>query len=119
MAAIVDHYGYWPMVRQVFVEGVVAPMRATDPNATALAEGMAAAPRVLDALEVIACEGHALDAACPGRADWHLLPILDCFALYAPGAALLAARPTLAAWLSAMRVLPAVRETAPGLEAFA
>ncbi|SFJ29191.1 glutathione S-transferase family protein [Jannaschia pohangensis] len=115
VGSIADSYAYWPLVRQVFVEGVGAARRGDAPDAAALAEGMASAPRVLDALEEIAAEGRVLTGIGPGMSDWHLFPMIDLFRRFAPAARMLAERKHLAAWVESLSRLAIVQQTDPDL----
>ncbi|MEL6586218.1 MAG: glutathione S-transferase family protein [Pseudomonadota bacterium] len=110
VASIADTYAYWPLVRQVFVQGVAKGPGAT-PDTVALAEGMAKAPRILAALDDIAAEGTVLSQDSQTRADWHLFPMVDLFARHGPAAQMLTDFPHLNRWLMHLRAHPVVRRT--------
>lgn len=115
VAGIVDNYAYWPLVRQVYAHGVLRPLAGLEPDAAALAEGLAGAPRVLDALEDIAAEGRVLNGADIGAADCHLAPMIGGFAQYPPGRDMLATRPALAGWFHHMARRDSYRRSEPDL----
>lgn len=110
--SIVDNYLYWPLVRQVFSHAVFRPSLGEPSDPQQIAEGMAAAPRILGALEKIAAEGAVLTAT-PNLAAIHLAPMLDYF-LMAPGAAaLLGETPTLDRWWQEFSTKPNLSATRP------
>ncbi len=113
---IADSYAYWPLVRQVFSHAVFRPAAGQAGDPARVAEGMAAAPRILGALDRIAAEGLTLGPA-PDLAAIHLAPMMAAF-LMAPGAAdLLARAPSLARWWTGMAERPSLAATDPGLPA--
>ncbi len=114
--AITDAYAYWPLVRQVFAHAVFRPAIGEPPDPATIADGMAAAPRVLAALDAIAAGGLTLSPHTPpDLAALHLAPMLAAF-LQAPGTApLLAGAPHLQAWWQTMATRPSLAETDPGL----
>ena len=109
---IVDSYGYWPLVRQVFAHGHFRQATGGVGDPAEVERGLAAASRVLAALEPLAA---TLDAERPTLADLHLAPMLAYFALVPAGAAMLPDFPALAAWWSRMQRRAAVRDTWPAL----
>ena len=111
---IVDAYGYWPLVRQVFSQGFYAG-DAGDP--AEVSAGLMQAATVLDALEEIAVEGLVLtpDAMC--LASCHLLPMLDYFVRVPEGGRALQARRALTRWYEATRARDAAMRTRPDLSA--
>lgn len=115
--AIVDAYGYWPMVRQVFSHGVFRPLMAQASDPDQIIAGMEAAAPVLDSLELIAHEGLVLNGAERSLADLHLGPMMDYFRMVPDGFAALRARPALSRWWAETRHWAPMMETAPGLSA--
>lgn len=109
---VVDSYGYWPLVRQVYAHGVFNAAHGEPHDPAEVARGLIAAAPVLDALEAIAGEGLVLNGRTVGPADWHLAPMLDAFRQVPAGAAALAARPALAAWFDSMAARDGMRNTA-------
>ncbi|QYX55634.1 glutathione S-transferase family protein [Roseovarius sp. SCSIO 43702] len=117
--SITDSYVYWPLIRGAVSETIFGPLEGATPDAARLAEGFAAAPRALDALEAIAEEGLCLSGDALTLADCHLLPMLDYFGHVPQGADMIAARPALAHWLAASQARPEVAATRPDLGALA
>jgi glutathione S-transferase len=115
--AIVDNYGYWPMVRQVFVQRASPGLRGAPVDAAELANGLAASRTVLAALEAIAREGRVLNGRAVTLADYHLAPMVDYFARAPEGAEALSACPALSDWWAGARRLDALRATDPGPDA--
>lgn len=111
VAGIVDSYGYWPLVRQVYAHAVFAPSTGGAGDPAEVAKGLAAAGPVLDALEGIAAEGEVLTGDGVGPADWLLYPMLDAFAEAPEGRAMLARRGRLAGWHARMARRPAFAGT--------
>ena len=67
--AVVDSYGYWPMVRQVFSQGVFRPRAGQPADPAEVTRGLVATAKVLAALEALAADaeflvGPALSLAC-------------------------------------------------------
>lgn len=112
---IADSYAYWPLVRQVFSNGVFSALEGEAGDARALADGLAAAPRVLDALEEIAAEGRVLRPGSLDLAGCHLWPMLDYFGMVPDGEEMIAARPALEGWCGWMHTCPAAHATRPVL----
>lgn len=114
VTAIVDNYGYWPLVRQVFSHRVFRPLAGEPFREDEIAAGLRAAVPVLAALEDIAAEALVLDGRAVTLADCHLAPMLDYFAAAPEGAAMLGGCAALSAWWEAARVRPAFLRTDPG-----
>lgn len=107
--AIVDSYGYWPMVRQVFSHAVFRPRLGQPADAAEVERGLAASAKVLAALEPLVGQGP------PTLADLHLGAVIAYLALAPDGAALLQQHGRLAAWWSALSARPSFAATDPGL----
>ncbi|MBX9942613.1 MAG: glutathione S-transferase family protein [Reyranella sp.] len=112
---LVDSYGYWPLVRQVFVHGVFRKRTNGEHDPAELARGLVAAAKVLDALEALAAAETFLVGPALSLADLHLGAMIAYFAAAPEGAALLAGRPRLAAWWRQLRERSSLRDTDPGL----
>jgi glutathione S-transferase len=115
MMGVVDAYGYWPLVRQVFVHDVVRPHMDGAGDTAELEKGLQAASTVLDALEALAAANGWLTGAGVSLADLHLGAMVACFAQSPRGAALLAERPRLSAWWRRLKERASVAATDPGL----
>jgi len=115
--AVADAYGYWPMVRQVFVQRVFNPATGSKSDGAILAEGLRASRRVLAALEEMASGGDFLVGDALSLADLHLGAMTAYFAAAEEGAAELAAFPRLHAWWQALKERDSLARTEPGLPA--
>jgi len=113
---IVDAYGYWPMVRQVYVAEAQARDTGAPRDDGMLAEGLAAAAPVLRMLEEIAAEGRVLAGDAPSLADLHLAPMMAYFTVAPEAAEALAAHPALARWWAWMSARPEMAATDPGAD---
>ena len=113
--AVVDAYGYWPMVRQVFAQRVFRQHVGTPVDEAEIARGLAAAPKVLAALEALAAGGRFLVGRTLSLADLHLAAMVAYFAAAPEGSAQLANHPKLSRWWLAMQETPSLAATAPGL----
>ena len=106
--SIVDAYGYWPMVRQVFALRVFRGRTGQPVDDVEVARGLAAAPRVLAALEPLVGEELTL-------ADLHLGAMVAYFVLAPEGATLLRHYPKLTRWWERVSARPSFAATDPGL----
>ncbi|MEL7282201.1 MAG: glutathione S-transferase family protein [Pseudomonadota bacterium] len=113
---IADHYFYWPLVRQAASQQVFNPIYGAPVDQAELAAGLAAAPRVLDALEAIATEALVLRPDEITLADCHLWPMMDYALMVEEIAKMVARRVHLAGWAAALAKTPVARETAPDME---
>jgi glutathione S-transferase len=112
---VVDSYGYWPMVRQVFSHRVFRPAAGRVGDEAEVAKGLAASAKVLGALEALAAPAAFLTGSAVSLADFHLAAMLGYFSAASEGAALLAERPRLSAWWRRMSARPSMPATDPGL----
>lgn len=112
---VVDSYGYWPMVRQVFSHGAFRPAigRPADPGE--VQAGLTASARVLAALEALAAPDGFLLGDQLSLADLHLGAMVAYLTLAPEGAALLRERPRVAAWWKRVSRRPSFATTDPGL----
>ena len=117
IVGVADSYAYWPLVRQVFVHDVVRPHLGTACDAAELEKGLAAAAKVLDALEALVAADPWLTGPDISLADLHLGAMVAYFAQSPRGAELLAARPRHAAWWRRLGARPSFAATEPGLPA--
>jgi glutathione S-transferase len=114
ICGVVDSYAYDAMIKQVFIQAVVVPMKGGTPDAASVAAGMAEAEKSLDVIAGL-MEGDLLCGAEVTLADLHLLPVIEYLRMVPAGAAAFAARPKLAAWWERMNGRPAVVKTRPSL----
>jgi glutathione S-transferase len=112
---VVDAYGYWPMVRQVFSLGVFRPRLGQPVDEAEIAKGLAASANVLAALEKLASKEAFLVGPTLSLADLHLGAMLAYFVQARDGDALLKQHARLAAWWEQLRQRPSFAATDPGL----
>ncbi|HTR84734.1 MAG TPA: glutathione S-transferase family protein [Reyranella sp.] len=110
---VVDAYAYWPLVRQVFAQRVMRPRFNRPVDEAEIAAGLAAAPRVLGALETLASGATFLVGSALSLADLHLGAMIAYFAEAPEGAALLSSYPRLAAWWESLATRPSLIATTP------
>lgn len=110
---IIDAYGYWPLVRQVFAHRVFRPLEGLEADEAEVAEGVTQARPVLETLNDIAAEGLVLNKAEFSAADIYLAPMMDYCAMAPEGARALADHAALADWLGWAMSHASVRATAP------
>jgi len=112
---VVDSYGYWPLVRQVFSHRVFRPAIGQPADEAEVGRGLAGAAKVLAALEVLAAPDAFLVGPALSLADLHLGAMLAYFAAAPEGAALLRNHPRLAAGWGRLSRRPSFAATDPGL----
>jgi glutathione S-transferase len=113
--AVVDSYGYWPMVRQVFSHGAFRPAAGRPADPHEVQAGLAGSAKVLAALEAFAAPDGFLVGDHVSLADFHLGAMVAYLTLASDGAALLQQRPRLAAWWQRLGRRPSFAATDPGL----
>ena len=97
--SVLDGEGYWPMVREIFVQRVErAPDGMTDE--AIIAAALPKAERCLAALAALLGEHPYLAGADFSLADAHAVPIFDYFVKAPEGQTLLTAQPRLQSWWS-------------------
>jgi len=112
---VVDSYGYWPLVRQVFSHRVFRPAIGQPADEAEIERGLAGATKVLAALETLAAPDAFLAGPNLSLADLHLGAMIAYFAAAPEGAALLQNHPRLAQWWMHFSRRPSVTATDPGL----
>lgn len=113
--AIVDSYGYWPMVRQVFSQGVFRPRIGQPADPAEVTSGLAATAKVLAALETLTADAEFLTGPTLSLADLHLGAMVAYLALAPEGEALLRKHPRLTAWWEHLARRRSFTATDPGL----
>lgn len=108
--SVIDNYGYWPIVRQIFSHRVARPVLGEATDEAVAEEGVRHAPAVLAALDGLAGRDEPFSLA-----DAYLAALIDYLLMAPEGAALLAAAPRLRARWQELRDRPSVRETRPSL----
>ena len=111
MMGIIDSYGYWPMVRQVYVHRVSGPA-ADEAQAT---QGLAGSAKVLAALEALAAPEAFLAGPALSLADLHVGAMIAYFTRAPEGAATFDSYPRLAVWWANLSQRPSFAATDPGL----
>jgi glutathione S-transferase len=112
---VVDSYGYWPLVRQVFSHRVFRPAIGQPADEAEVASGLAGGARVLAALETLAAPADFLTGPAVSLADLHLGAMIAYFTAAPEGAAMIEHHPRLAAWWRRLRARPCLPATDPGL----
>ena len=113
ICAVLDNYGWSPMVIAVFVQRIIVPMRGGTPNETVIAEAMPQTERVLAAIEGMMGGDEFLCGGTISLADLHLIPILDYFARTDDGRTVLERSRRLSAWWRRIEQRPSVMRTRP------
>jgi glutathione S-transferase len=114
LIGIIDSYGYWPMVRQVFSHRVFRSAAGRPVDEAEIARGLAGAAKVLAALEALASEPF-LTGPELSLADLHVGAMIAYFTLAPEGTASLGKHPRLAAWWAELRQRASFAATDPGL----
>ncbi|MEO0938202.1 MAG: glutathione S-transferase family protein [Pseudomonadota bacterium] len=112
--AVVDSYGYRPMVRQVFAHAVFRPALGLGGDPQEIADGLAASAPVLAALNDLAQTGEVLTGPLT-RADIHLAPMMAAFTVHQAAAEQLTHHKALWAWWQQIARHPALIASDPGL----
>ncbi len=115
---IIDSYGYWPMIRQVFAQRVFRTLEGQTANEAEVASGLLASHKVLSVLDGFAGEGLVLNGSALTLADCHLAPMMDYFVRAEEGRAALSEHPALSRWWERVTNLPTMRATDPNLSEF-
>jgi glutathione S-transferase len=111
--AMVDSYGYWPMVRQIFSHRVFQPLAGEPADESEIAAGLRASQKVLAALNDIAEEGYVLNGNKITLADCHLAPMVDYFVRAQEGRDMMRLYPALSGWWAHMSGSAMVKSTEP------
>ena len=115
VTGIIDNYGYWPMVRQVFAERVFSRLEGQPSNEDEITAGLAASRQVLAVLNNFAEEGLVLNGRDFTLADCHLAPMIDYFVRADEGRDALSSYPNLHKWWELVAVMPSLQLTDPKL----
>lgn len=113
--SIVDSYGYWPMVRQVFSHGVFRPHEGEPWEQNQIRAGLDSSRLVLRALDGLTQGGGYLVGERLSLADIHLAPMMACFSMATEGVALLGDFEKLNGWWGNISERDSVASTDPGL----
>jgi glutathione S-transferase len=110
---IVDSYAYWPLVRQVYVHAVGLPRRGQAGDEKEVIGGLAAAAKVLAALESLAGDAPFLVGAALSLADLQLVAMMAYFIEAPQGAAMLTMHPKLHKWFALLSARQSFKITDP------
>lgn len=113
--SIVDSYVYWPLVRQVFSHGVMAPRIGRPSVASEYRMGLAAAPRILKALDDLIVGDPFLVGDTVTLADIHLAPMMSYFASASDGFEMLQWHDRLHEWWAGISDRRSFLNTKPAL----
>jgi glutathione S-transferase len=113
ICAILDNYGWNPMVIQVFVQAIVVPLQGGTPDRAIISAAMPQADLVLQTIEGLATDDACLCEGTISLADLHLAPILDYFVRSQDGSAALKQYPKLSRWWQRIQLRPSVSKTRP------
>lgn len=113
--SVVDSYGYWPMVRQVFVQHMLRARAGQPVDEAEVASGRRASEKALGALEALAAADAFLVGPQLSLADLHLGAIMAYFTAAAEGQALLGRHAKLSAWWARVGQRPSFAATNPRL----
>ncbi|MGR3616257.1 MAG: glutathione S-transferase family protein [Paracoccaceae bacterium] len=111
--SVIDNYGYWSMVRQVFSHGYFLPLHDEEGDPKEIQDGLERAETVLGFLEQIVSEGLVLNGSTRSLADWHLAPMMDYFVRTTEGTRALGQYPQVEAWWERISTLDSLQETDP------
>jgi glutathione S-transferase len=115
LIGVIDSYGYWPMVRQVFSHRVFRAAAGRPVDEAEVAQGLAGSAKVLAALEALAATDAFLVGPDLSLADLHVGAMVAYFTWAPEGAALLRDYPRLAAWWAKIGQRASFAFTDPGL----
>ena len=101
--SIIDSYGYWPMVRQVFSHRISRPQAGEPVNEEEIIAGLKKSAKVLSVLEQLSCDTKFLCGHSVSLADLHLAPMMDYFQMTKEGSRMLAGFDSLSKWWEMIR----------------
>jgi glutathione S-transferase len=111
--AVIDAYGYWPMVRQVASHGFFRPFLGEESSREEIEKGLEGSRKVLSFLDGVAGEGEILGGRDIGLADCHLAPMIDYFVRAEEGKAALSPHRALQRWWDRVSGLDVLKATDP------
>ena len=112
---VIDSYGYWPMVRQVFSHGFFRPRRGLTGDPAEVTRGLEGSARVLAALETLAANDAFLVGPDLSLADLHLGAMVAYFTAAREGAAMLKDYARLSGWWEHFSQRTSLKQTDPDL----
>lgn len=111
--ALIDNYGYWPLVRMVFAERVSKPLVGDVPDMVTINKGLIKSADALAALEFLTEPGGFLVGESYTLADAHVIPMVDYFCRTPEGQEVFAGFPKLSNWWDRLQIRPSTLDTRP------
>lgn len=115
VTSVLDHNGYWPMVRQVFAHGYYNTRVGEPVDRTYLVDGLSKSTRVLRVMDDWIGDGSFLAGKACSLADLHAAPMLSYFCEVPEGREHLEKFANVSSWYLRMRQRAAFIETRPEL----
>jgi glutathione S-transferase len=113
--SLIDNYGYWPMVREVYVEHNSLREERRKPDPKILKRGLNGSEQALDALEALTSESSFIVGMQYSLADAHLVPMMDYFTLAESGRLLLQKYPKLSRWWAQLKIRNSTISSRPAI----
>jgi glutathione S-transferase len=101
--SIIDSYGYWPMVRQVFSHRISRPQAGEPVNEEEVIIGLRQSAKVLGVLEQLTNDTKYLCGRSISLADIHIAPMMDYFQMTEEGGLMLSEFDSLSTWWEKIR----------------
>jgi glutathione S-transferase len=114
--AVIDAYGYWPMVRQVSSHAFFRPLVGEEASREEVERGLEASRKVLSFLDQVAGKGEILTGRVITLADCHLAPMMDYFVRAEEGKAALSPHAALQRWWDQLSEWDVLKATDPFAE---
>ncbi len=114
---MIDRYGYWPMVRQVFAQRVFRVAEGGQPDEQIITEGKVASWKFCNALEKLLGDGEFLAGPRISLADLHLAAMMAYFTMAPEGRGILNSFPRLRGWWQRIAANNLLCDSDPGLPA--
>ena len=111
--AVIDAYGYWPMVRQVASHAFFRPLMGEPSSREEVEKGLEASKKILSFLDGVTAEGEVLTGRAITLADCHLAPMIDYFVGAEEGKAALSAHAALQRYWDQVSDLDILKATDP------
>ena len=115
ITAVIDSYGYIPLVRTVFSQRIFRPAFGETTNESVFREGLKESAHVLDALEKLLGDNEYIAAGSYSLADAHAIPMIDYFTMAEEGNDMLRGYPKLTQWWGHVKERPSTLSTRPKL----
>ncbi len=111
--SMIDSYGYWPLVRQVFSHQVFRPQMGEEFDKEEISLGLLESEKFLSAIEQIFSDDRFICGHSISLADIHLAPMVDYFQQASEGKLLLSNFEKLSIWWNSIRLRRSIIETDP------